>query len=222
MWCLMADPIWVDFVGARSVGQVKSVPFVDAVPVTLWIHGKSDEYTSQDLPTPVPCFVKSDEELNLSIGNLEPFSGISELNGLDQYPKNFVSSNPFYSSYMPDYSIGDASESDNKTVIDDSAANDKSVESTADLHVIAHVSNLVSLQIDHYQLLFLLRLSEDLTELSTFLSLDSNRILRKVKVEVTSTMCEKLSLILFFFFSRIHQISRSLLVALFLKWKLHL
>lgn len=176
----MADPIWVDFVGARSVGQSKSVPFVDAVPITLWIHGKTDEYTSQDLPTPVPSLVKSNEELNLSIGNLEPFNGISDLNGFEQFPKNFVSNNPFYNSYAPDCS--NASESDNKTVIDDSAANDKSVELTADLHVIAHVSNLVSLQIDHYQLLFLLRLSEEMTELSTFLSLDSNRILRKVTV----------------------------------------
>lgn len=177
VWCLMADPIWIDFLGARSVGQTKSVPFLDAVPITLWIHGRSDEYTSQDLPTPVPSMVKSDDELNLSIGNLEPFTGLSDLSGLGQFPKNFVSNNPFYNSYAPDY--GPASESDNKTVIDMSAAN-KSVESTADLHVIAHVSNLVSLQIDHYQLLFLLRLSEEMTELSTFLSLDSNRILRKV------------------------------------------
>ncbi len=176
----MADPIWIDFVGARSVGQTKSVPFVDAVPVTLWIHGKSDEYSSQDIPTPVPSLVKSNEELNLSIGNLEPFSGLSDLNGFENFPKNFVSSNPFYDSCVPDY--GTASESDNKTVIDDNSANDKSVDSTADLHVIAHVSNLVSLQIDHYQLLFLLRLSEEMTELSTFLSLDSNRILRKVRV----------------------------------------
>lgn len=48
---------------------------------------------------------------------------------------------------------------------------------TADLHIIAHVSNLVSIQIDHYQYLFLLRLSEELTELATFLSLDTKRIM---------------------------------------------
>ncbi|KAJ6647453.1 UHRF1-binding protein 1-like [Pseudolycoriella hygida] len=183
VWCVMADPIWVDFLGARSVGQTKSVPFVDAVPVTLWIHGRTDECASQDLPTPVPSRRKSEEELNLSIGHLEPFRG-SDLNGLDQISKNFARSNPFYNSYVPEVpdapaECAIAGESDNKTVIDDSVANDKSIESTADLHVIAHVSNLVSLQIDHYQLLFLLRLSEELTELSTFLSLDSNRILRK-------------------------------------------
>lgn len=50
---------------------------------------------------------------------------------------------------------------------------------SADLHVIAHVSNLVSVQIDHYQYLFVLRLAEELTELSTFLTVDSKRILQK-------------------------------------------
>lgn len=175
----MADPIWIDFLGARSVGQTKSVPFIDAVPITLWIHGKSEsEVTSLDLSTPVPSVSKSTEKLNLSIGNLEQFSMDSDINGFEQYSKTHVSNNPFYNDYVPDYT--NASESDNKTVIDNSAGNDKSSESTADLHVIAHVSNLVSLQIDHYQLLFLLRLSEEMTELATFLSLDSNRILRKV------------------------------------------
>lgn len=41
VWCLKIDPLWIDFIGARSVGQSKSVPFVDAVPITLWVHGKS-------------------------------------------------------------------------------------------------------------------------------------------------------------------------------------
>lgn len=75
--------------------------------------------------------------------------------------------------------LGAISDSDSKTVIDNEQSKDDD-EKTADLHVIAHVSNLVSVQIDHYQLLFLLRLSEEMTELTTFLSLDSNRILQKV------------------------------------------
>lgn len=43
VWCIKLDPIWIDFLGARSVGQNKSVPFVDAVPITFWIHGRSSE-----------------------------------------------------------------------------------------------------------------------------------------------------------------------------------
>lgn len=77
--------------------------------------------------------------------------------------------------------LGGISDGDSKTVIENDESKEDD-EKTADLHVIAHVSNLVSVQIDHYQLLFLLRLSEEMTELTTFLSLDSNRILQKVTV----------------------------------------
>lgn len=41
VWCIKLDPIWIEFLGVRSVGQNKAVPFVDAVPITLWIHGRS-------------------------------------------------------------------------------------------------------------------------------------------------------------------------------------
>lgn len=108
IWCIKLDPIWVEFFGARSIGAGRPIPFVDAVPLTLWLHGKSD--TVNDV-------------------------GLSALGAT-------------------------------------------SVTKTADLHVIGHVSNLVSVQLDHYQFLFLLRLSEQLTELSTFITLDRNRILR--------------------------------------------
>lgn len=56
-------------------------------------------------------------------------------------------------------------------------------EKAADLHIIAHLSNLVSVQIDHYQLLFLLRLAEEFTELATFLAIDAKRILKEHQTE---------------------------------------
>ncbi|KAF5308895.1 hypothetical protein FQR65_LT00595 [Abscondita terminalis] len=104
VWCISLEPIWGDFLGARAVGNNKAVPFLDAVPITIWLHAKMD-----------------------------PNSTISTC---DNGPKN------------------------------------------ADIHALAHISNLVSVQINHYQYLFLLRLSEEVGELTTFLSLDSNRILR--------------------------------------------
>jgi hypothetical protein len=58
------------------------------------------------------------------------------------------------------------------------AGNQENVK-TADVHMLAYVSNLVSIQINHYQFLFLLRLSEEVAELATFLALDSNRILKQ-------------------------------------------
>ncbi|XP_031339303.1 UHRF1-binding protein 1-like isoform X3 [Photinus pyralis] len=104
VWCISLEPVWGDFLGARAVGNSKAVPFLDAVPITVWLHAKMDP--------------------NSTIASTE--------NG----PKN------------------------------------------ADIHALAHISNLVSLQINHYQFLFLLRLSEEISELTTFLSLDSSRILK--------------------------------------------
>lgn len=45
-----------------------------------------------------------------------------------------------------------------------------------EIRALAHITTLVSVQINHYQLLFLLRLAEQISELSTYLSLDTTRI----------------------------------------------
>lgn len=122
VWCMKLDPLWIDFLGARSVGHSKSVPFVDAVPITLWLHGR----------TP------SDDQ------NANPFDGDND------------------SAKRNDTADGTAA-------------------GLADLHVIAHIANMVSVQIDHYQYLFLLRLAEEMTELGTFISLDADRIQLKTQ-----------------------------------------
>ncbi|XP_023344836.1 UHRF1-binding protein 1-like [Eurytemora carolleeae] len=44
------------------------------------------------------------------------------------------------------------------------------------LHVMAYTTSLVSLQIDHHQLIFLLRLADSLSELTAFLSADTSNI----------------------------------------------
>ncbi|XP_012273649.1 UHRF1-binding protein 1 [Orussus abietinus] len=98
VWCCNFDPVWGDFLGARAVGQNRPVPFLDAFPLTLWLHVK-----------------------------LNPTASNPEL---------------------------------------------------ADIHGMAYVSNLVSVQINHYQYLFLLRLSEVLAEMATYLAVDSNKILK--------------------------------------------
>lgn len=103
VWCVNLDPVWGEFFGARAVGVNKSVPFLDAVPITLWLHTQLD-------------------------------------------PNSTVKSN------------------------------NRNSPNNADIHVLAHVSNLVSVQLNHYQYLFLLRLAEEASELTTFLSVDSSRI----------------------------------------------
>ncbi|XP_026823553.1 UHRF1-binding protein 1 isoform X2 [Ooceraea biroi] len=99
VWCCNLEPVWGDFFGARAVGQNRSVPFLDAFPLTLWCH----------------------------------------------------------------------------FVTEPSAAGKSA---SADIHGLAYIGNLVSVQINHYQYLFLLRLSEILSEMATYLAVDSNKILK--------------------------------------------
>lgn len=168
VWCVKLDPIWIDFFGARSVGANRAIPFIDAVPVTLWIHGKSTEpfpvkifeHKSNflfDEPPPVPK--RNQDSLTLSVCNLE-FE-----------PKTDSSDTSHLNSKNARSDIPSINEEPSKKIVG---------SKSADLHVIAHVSNLVSIQIDHYQLLFLLRLSEEITELTTFLAIDAKRILKEV------------------------------------------
>ncbi|XP_055684549.1 bridge-like lipid transfer protein family member 3B isoform X2 [Lutzomyia longipalpis] len=180
VWCVKLDPIWIEFYGARSVGVNKAIPFLDAVPVTLWLHGKSDA-DAKFLP------FETDSTRNARKGQKEAsrqsfsdFRQSSTDGGMYLMPniqEDFYStqqhsnmaSNPFHNQQSFDSTYSSTLKSQN--------ADSSSDEKSADLHVIAHVSNLVSLQIDHYQFLFILRLAEDLTELSTFLSLDTKRIM---------------------------------------------
>lgn len=201
MWCIKLDPVWIDFLGARSVGANKSVPFVDAVPITLWIHGRSVGKLN------VRCspLIEFDFGIWISFENIFLNFKLNTLNTCTSATQSFTSfplhndnplnvvnqsfvpneTNPFYTAGPHGYddmasdsdstihakpSKPDAHEFSTPSASDDIAS--------ADLHVIAHVSNLVSVQIDHYQYLFLLRLAEEITELSTFLTIDSKRILQ--------------------------------------------
>lgn len=49
VWCMKLDPVWIEFLGAKSLGQGKTIPFVDAVPITLWIHGKPETVRTESI-----------------------------------------------------------------------------------------------------------------------------------------------------------------------------
>jgi hypothetical protein len=139
VWCVKIDPVWIDFLGARSIGVNRSIPFIDAVPITLWIHGKSN--IEDDL------FEKVNEKENFEVIQTE--------------------SNPFLMSCEQNSSI---KSNENNRIVDEKSAN---------IHVIVHFGNLVSIQLDHYQLLFLMRFLEEVNELTTYLTIDSKRIMHQ-------------------------------------------
>ena len=50
------------------------------------------------------------------------------------------------------------------------------------MHLLVHITNLVSVQLNHYQFLFLMRLTETMSEITTFLTQDVSHILGKEKM----------------------------------------
>lgn len=173
VWCIKLDPIWIDFLGARSIGPNKAVPFVDAVPITFWIHGRSrDKINVNSIDSlKMPSMASFERKLQDFYINDERYSNTA---GYARNADYCAQTNPFQA---PRGSAEPMSGSDSATL--NAASSGADDISTADLHIIAHVSNLVSAQIDHYQYLFLLRLAEEMTELSTFITIDSRRILQE-------------------------------------------
>lgn len=41
VWCIFLDPVYGDFLGAQSDIN-KPIPFLDAVPITIWLHTNLD------------------------------------------------------------------------------------------------------------------------------------------------------------------------------------
>lgn len=189
IWCIKIDPVWVDFTGARSIGANRSIPFIDAVPITLWIHGKSfiDNQIVERMmeksrePTVLTMpIVKKNENLILSVHSLSQQSLDGSLNQGTYLTNDLQSAQ--YTKYMDNERNGNLCDEKEATGVHKEEKNEatsvKEDENSADLHVIAHFGNLVSVQIDHYQFLFLMRLAEEVNELATFLSLDNKRIMK--------------------------------------------
>ncbi|XP_055635192.1 bridge-like lipid transfer protein family member 3B [Toxorhynchites rutilus septentrionalis] len=202
VWCMKLDPIWVDFYGTRSVGLNRAIPFVDAVPVTIWLHGRSDDdFLSNHLTKPIKNdisskrnsnnsnLINSSDSLILSVSNLKQSLELDPMVS-NLYKESSDNGSIKRNSTCHHPLIGDnvkkkLNDSEHRPINPPNDPVDSGADATktADLHIIAHVSNLVSVQIDHYQYLFLLRLAEELTELTTFLSLDSKRILQAANIE---------------------------------------
>lgn len=183
VWCIKLDPVWIDFMGARSLGANKTIPFVDAVPITLWLHsGTGAVPTNEPQSKRGSCKGSGgDDDATQSAASTAKGFASAPLDGTDIKRLDYANSN----TKLPRNPFLDSEEDIRKSQTSSNSA----AERTADVHAIAHISNLVSVQIDHYQYLFLLRLAEEFSEMSTYLSLDAERILQKVWTISQSTAC---------------------------------
>ena len=153
VWCVDLEQVWAEFAGVPSA-HGRPLPLLESCPVTLWVHAAPSRSAERSPSPPSPRASDSGKVGDESRSN-ESSRASDEIR---------ITAND---------SGKDADETENDAVVNRSRSSDPSRPGAPRaVSVVAAVPAPLRLQLDHYALLFLLRLSDAVADFQAALAAD--------------------------------------------------
>ncbi|NP_001084948.1 UHRF1-binding protein 1-like [Xenopus laevis] len=147
IWAIHFTQFWVDYEGIKS-GKGRPVVFIDSFPFSIWICQPRRFLQSQ----------------KRTLCDGDPLQSISKSESTDFVGR--LQRKKLLKQYYSTELGGSNTPLQKSQSLDSSLANPPTCKQTdADIHVLAHVQKHVSLQINHYQYIFLLLLQESIKQI---------------------------------------------------------
>ncbi|XP_071956518.1 bridge-like lipid transfer protein family member 3B [Antedon mediterranea] len=181
VWCVKIDQIWADFVKPVEFKD-RQIPFIDAVPLTIWVSfpmqlndDKNKISESQETPQKSENMPFSPDEKKCQMEIDQLRTSLLE-NGSEQ-ASNGVGS--------PERKQDQNTILNNKTDVKDVNQMELSKPKHGDMHLVVHTSEVVRLVIQHYQVLFLLRLQTSVQRLLQ--EMEEDQLMLSAQKEIPSS-----------------------------------
>lgn len=193
VWCCHAEQVWLEFLGASN-GKGRPFPFVESIPVCLWISKAQPKNGGDNSESSKPSIVPynngnsllSDEKSSSS----EHSSPERERRRTRRMLKDYYSSESETKSEESEDSIFQGSQSNCDSNDSKNSASDDNVQYTAtrvaDFNLLAKIGpGPLRAQMTHSQYIFVMRLLESFTFFQTQMKADVDYFITTVSPAVT-------------------------------------